>query len=54
MHIYAKCLQPNGVLLLSGFYQEDIPFIDKEAIRNNLSLQKTLERNNWVSLKYVN
>lgn len=54
MYVYAKCMRPEGVLLLSGFYQEDIPYIDKEAIRNNLSLQKTLERNNWVSLKYVN
>lgn len=54
MAVYAKCMQPKGVLLLSGFYTEDIPFIEEEATKNGLKLQKTLERNNWVSLKYVN
>ncbi len=50
---YAGNLHKNGILLLSGFYKEDIGIIDKEAIRNKLKLQKTLERNNWVALKYV-
>ena len=44
----------NGVLLLSGFYKEDIPFLEEEANKNALKLEKTLERNNWISLKYVN
>ena len=52
--IYSKNLAENGVLLLSGFYKEDIPIINKKAQINNLSLEKTLEKNNWVSLKYVN
>jgi ribosomal protein L11 methyltransferase len=51
--VYAKNLEKNGVLLLSGFYTEDIPVIDKEASENGLKLQKTLERNNWAGLKYV-
>ncbi len=50
---YAENLEENGTLLLSGFYTEDIPVIDKEAVKNGLKLQKTLERNNWVALKYV-
>lgn len=54
MQTYAKCLHPNGVLLLSGFYEEDIPFIDASCLENGLTFQKKLERNNWVSLKYVN
>jgi ribosomal protein L11 methyltransferase len=28
MQAYVDCLNPNGILLLSGFYNEDIPFID--------------------------
>lgn len=52
--VYSKNLTKNGILLLSGFYKEDIPIIDKEAQKNNLYLEKTLEKNNWVSLKYVN
>jgi ribosomal protein L11 methyltransferase len=54
MQIYANCLHPNGILLLSGFYEEDIPFIDASCVENGLTFQKKLERNNWVSLKYVN
>ena len=50
---YAKSLNQNGTLLLSGFYIEDIPFIHKEAQSNNLKLEKKLERNNWVALKFV-
>ena len=54
IEIYAKNLTKNGVLLLSGFYKKDIPIIAKKAQQNNLLLVKTLEKNNWVSLKYVN
>lgn len=49
---YNACLSIGGVLLLSGFYREDIPYLDKEATRLGLQLSKTLYRNNWVSLKY--
>ena len=53
MKTYANCLYDNGVLLLSGFYQEDIPIIDAEASKYNLKLQKIIERNNWVALKFT-
>ncbi len=49
---YAQCLNDNSVLLLSGFYQEDIPLIDTEASKYNLKLDSIIERNNWVSVKY--
>lgn len=52
MKTYTDCLLENGVLLLSGFYKEDIPTIDAEVSKHGLQLQKTIERNNWVSLKY--
>jgi ribosomal protein L11 methyltransferase len=52
--IYSKNLAESGILLLSGFYKEDIPIINKKAQINNLRLEKTLGKNNWVSLKYVN
>jgi len=52
MKTYTSCLLENGVLLLSGFYREDIPIIDAEVSKYGLQLQKTIERNNWVSLKY--
>ena len=54
IQIYSTCLNDKGVLLLSGFYKEDIPIIDAETSKYKLSLEKTIERNNWVALKYVN
>jgi len=53
MATYTSCILDKGVLLLSGFYKEDIPVIDAEVSKYGLSLEKTLERNNWVSLKYI-
>jgi len=51
---YANCLNEKGVLLLSGFYEQDIPVIDSESSNYGLKLEKIIERNNWVALKYVN
>ncbi len=54
MMVYATSLKENGTLLLSGFYTEDIEVINTSAEKNGLVLNKKLERNNWVGLKYVN
>jgi ribosomal protein L11 methyltransferase len=54
MQSYVDCLNKNGILLLSGFYNEDIPFIDASCTEKGLTYVKKFERNNWVSLKYVN
>ena len=54
MQSYVDCLNKNGILMLSGFYNEDIPFIDASCTEKGLTFVKKLERNNWVSLKYVN
>jgi ribosomal protein L11 methyltransferase len=52
MQVYTNCLNTNGVLLLSGFYREDISIIDAEVSKYNLKLETFIERNNWVALKY--
>ena len=54
MEVYANCLNENGVLLLSGFYKEDIPTIDAAVAKCGLKLEATIQRNNWVALKYNN
>jgi ribosomal protein L11 methyltransferase len=54
MQVYVECLNPNATLLLSGFYEEDIPFIDASCTEKGLTYVKKFQRNNWVSLKYVN
>lgn len=53
METYTKCLSKNGILLLSGFYKEDIPLINTEVVKHQLHLEKTIERNHWVALKYL-
>ena len=54
MSVYAESLKEKGVLLLSGFYTEDIEIIDAAAASCGLKMLEKLERNNWVGLKYVN
>ena len=54
MQTYIDCLNLKGILLLSGFYEEDIPFINASCTEKGLTFVKKLQRNNWVSLKYVN
>ncbi len=52
MQQYVDCLNENGMLLLSGFYTEDIPIINESCVNKGLTYIKQFERNNWVSLKY--
>lgn len=54
MATYANCLNKDGIILFSGFYEQDIPFIDAACVENGLQFVKKIQRNNWVSLKYVN
>mgnify|MGYP002628562484 CR=1 FL=1 len=52
MKVYTDCLNEKGILLLSGFYEEDMPIIDLEVSKYNLKLENFIQRNNWVALKY--
>jgi ribosomal protein L11 methyltransferase len=52
MKTYADCLSANGTLLLSGFYEEDIPVITEECSKNNLQFISKKQRNNWVALRF--
>ncbi|MEC3907502.1 50S ribosomal protein L11 methyltransferase [Tamlana sp. 2201CG12-4] len=54
MAIYTSCLNKNGTLFLSGFYNDDIPIIKAECEKHLLKFIEKLERNNWVSLKFLN
>lgn len=53
MEIYAGALSQQGVLLLSGFYENDIAVIDECCRKYSLNLTEKLEKNFWISLKYV-
>ncbi|MEP1487255.1 MAG: 50S ribosomal protein L11 methyltransferase [Algibacter sp.] len=54
MKTYISCLNKNGLLFLSGFYNTDIPIIQAECEKYVLKFEEKLERNNWVSLKFLN
>jgi len=54
MSSYVRCLEPGGLLLLSGFYVEDMEQIGQKAQELGLKLLDEKERNRWVGLKYVN
>ena len=49
---YVSCLNKNGILLLSGFYDDDVPAIDEVCVANGLTYVTKLQRNKWVSLNY--
>ena len=50
---YVTCLNENGSLFLSGFYDSDCELIETTCNQLNLKLEKKLKRNNWVALKFV-
>ncbi|MFY0713026.1 50S ribosomal protein L11 methyltransferase [Seonamhaeicola sp. NFXS20] len=53
MQAYTASLNKGGTLLLSGFYNDDIPVIDAEVSKYNLKIDQVIERNNWVAVKYI-
>lgn len=53
MSVYATHLVEKGILLLSGFYTEDVEIIESAANENNLSLNYILVKNNWVAAKFI-
>ena len=53
MKTYTDCLHEKGILLLSGFYKEDVVIIEDEVTKCGLIFQKMIQKNNWVALKYI-
>ncbi|HLV70809.1 MAG TPA: 50S ribosomal protein L11 methyltransferase [Xanthomarina sp.] len=54
MEAYAKSLNTSGTLFLSGFYVDDIPVIEQACNKYHLNLVETIEKNQWVALKFLN
>lgn len=48
---YASRLAPGGYMLLSGFYEEDIPLIEEACRPLGLTEVKRLVSNRWCALK---
>jgi ribosomal protein L11 methyltransferase len=53
MQTYSNCLDSGGILLLSGFYKEDISAITAECKKQNLTFVSQKDRNNWVALQFI-
>ena len=49
---YAACLPSQGILLMSGFYKDDIPVLDEVAGKFGLSLLSTRDENKWAAVCY--
>jgi len=49
---YLKHLKNKGLLIMSGFYANDLPAIDAEATKHHLTLKTSKENNNWVAVAY--
>lgn len=52
MQYYSESLSARGLLLMSGFYRDDIPVIDESAVRYGLSLLSTREEGKWAAVCY--
>ena len=50
MSTYARSLRPDGRLLVSGFYVEDIAMLEVEAQEQGLTLIQTVEMDNWAAI----
>lgn len=46
---YQHFIKPNGLLILSGFYQEDLKLIEETIERNKLEIERrSISSNNWA------
>ncbi len=50
--LYSKHLKTKGILLLSGFYEKDIPDLKREAKRQSLDLLRKDEKEQWACLTF--
>ena len=50
---YGNHLISGGVLLLSGFYSEDLEIISKSAEDHGLNADKHITKNKWVGARFI-
>lgn len=50
---YARLLMPEGTLILSGFYQNDLQEIEQLALNNSLQLVTTNTKNDWAMAQFL-
>lgn len=50
---YATLLHKNGVLLLSGFHEDDVAVLTDLAQSNGFRLEGKTEKEGWICLKFI-
>jgi ribosomal protein L11 methyltransferase len=50
---YSSVVKPNGTLIMSGFYKEDLPVITQKAQQTGFHILTFKENNNWVAAAYT-
>lgn len=50
--VYAKSLNKNGKLFLSGFYEDDLGFITKKCLENSLIFEDKTLKNKWIAAQF--
>lgn len=50
---YSSLIKDSGVVVLSGFYSEDIDDLKSNAVRNKLVLVHTKTINNWAMMRLI-
>ena len=53
MEIYNNALNSGGTLVMSGFYEHDLPDIQQKAKLLNLSLKNSKQKNKWVAATFT-
>jgi len=53
MTTYYRSLTRGGTILLSGFYESDIPFVSEAALAAGFVWEETLTREGWACLRFV-
>lgn len=49
---YTARLKKGGYMIMSGFYKQDLPLIQKEAEKQGLCYKEYKEENNWIAVSF--
>lgn len=53
MSVLSKCLEPSGILILSGFFEKDIADLRSRAEKNGLVERTKATKNDWALLQLM-
>lgn len=54
MPSFKKVMDKNAVLIISGFYMQDVEYLKDKAAELNLRFVKRETMNDWCMLKFIN